>query len=59
MTKKSEKQMIKQSIITDYIESINGLNLLLCSHSRNDVPREPQRNVSIAAVRSAVHPSTK
>ena len=24
--------------------------LLLCSHSHNDVPREPQRNVSMAAV---------
>ena len=31
--------------------------LLLCSHSPNDVPREPQRNVSIAAVRGAVRPS--
>ena len=26
------------------------LLLLLCSHSPNDVPPEPQRNVSIAAV---------
>ena len=32
-------------------------NLLLCSHSPNDVPPEPQRNVSIAAVRGAVRPS--
>ena len=31
--------------------------LLLCSHSPNDVPHEPQRNVSIAAVRGAVRPS--
>ena len=31
--------------------------LLLCSHSPNDVPPEPQRNVSIAAVRGAVRPS--
>ena len=31
--------------------------LLLCSHSPNDVPPELQRNVSIAAVRSAVRPS--
>ena len=31
--------------------------LLLCSHSSNDVPPEPQRNVSIAAVRGAVRPS--
>ena len=31
--------------------------LLLCSHSPNDVPTEPQRNISIAAVRGAVHPS--
>ena len=29
---------------------------LLCSHSPNDVPPEPQRNVSIAAVRGAVRP---
>ena len=27
---------------------------MLCSHSSNDVPPEPQRNVSIAAVRGAV-----
>ena len=33
-------------------------NLLLCSHSPNDVPPEPQRNVSIAAVRGPVHPSS-
>ena len=31
--------------------------LLLCSPSPNDVPPEPQRNVSIAAVRGAVRPS--
>ena len=31
--------------------------LLLCSHSPDDVPPEPQRNVSIAAVRGAVRPS--
>ena len=31
--------------------------LLLCSHSPNDVPPEPQRNVSIAAERGAVRPS--
>ena len=30
---------------------------LLCSHSPNDVPPEPQRNVFIAAVRGAVRPS--
>ena len=30
---------------------------LLCSHSRNDVPPVPQRNVSIAAERGAVRPS--
>ena len=30
-----------------------------CVHSPNDVPREPQRNVSIAAVRGAVRPSKK
>ena len=31
--------------------------LLLCSHSHNDVPLESRRNVSMAAVRGAVHPS--
>ena len=31
--------------------------LLLCSHSPNDVPHEPQRNVSITAIRGAVRPS--
>ena len=30
------------------------LLLLLCFHSPNDVPPEPQRNVSIAAVQGAV-----
>ena len=34
-----------------------SLLLLLCSHSPNDVPAEPQRNISIAAIRGAVHPS--
>ena len=33
------------------------LLLLLCSHSPNDISPEPQRNVSIAAVRGAVRPS--
>ena len=42
-------------------ESVNpsytgGRLLLLCSHSPNDVPPEPQRNVSIAAVLGAVRP---
>ena len=32
--------------------------LLLCSDSRNDVPPVPQPNVSIAAERGAVRPST-
>ena len=31
---------------------------MLCSDSRNDVPPVPQRNVSIAAERGAVRPST-
>ena len=31
--------------------------LLLCSHSPKDVPPEPQWNVSIASVWSAVRPS--
>ena len=34
------------------------LKLLLCFYSRNDVPPVPQRNVSIAAERGAVRPST-
>ena len=34
------------------------LLLLLCSHSPNDVPPEPQWNVSIAAVWGAVRPSS-
>ena len=33
------------------------LLLFLCSHSPNDVPPEPQRNVSIATVRGAGRPS--
>ena len=33
--------------------------LLLCSHSHYDVPLEPQRNVSMAAVRGAVRPSIR
>ena len=33
--------------------------LLLCFHFPNDVLPEPQRNVSIAAVRGAVRPSKK
>ena len=32
--------------------------LLLCSHSHNDVPPEPQRNRSMAAVGGAMRPST-
>ena len=32
---------------------------MLCSHSPNDVPAEPQLNVSISAVRGAVRPSKK
>ena len=31
-----------------------GKFMVLCSHSPNDVPPEPQQNVSIAAVRGAV-----
>ena len=31
--------------------------ILLCSHSPNDVPPEPQRNVSIATVRGTGRPS--
>ena len=33
--------------------------LLLSAHSPNDVPPEPQRNVSMAAARGAVRPSKK
>ena len=36
-----------------------GLLLLLCSHSLNDIPPEPQRTVSVAAVRGAVRPSNR
>ena len=39
------------------IQQTNQRLLLLCSHSPNDVPPEPQRNVPIAAVRGAVRPS--
>ena len=35
------------------------LLLLLCSHSPNDVPPEPEQNVSIAAIRGAVRLSKK
>ena len=38
---------------------LNVWLLLLYSRSPNDVPLEPQRNVSIAAVRGAVRPSSK
>ena len=37
-----------------FLDRTVRLLLLLCSHSHNDVPREPQRNVSIAAVQGAV-----
>ena len=42
-----------------YMATDNAENwmLLLCSHSPNDVPPVPQRNVSIAAVRGAVRSS--
>ena len=41
------------------LEICSGLyqQLLLCSHSPNDVFPEPQRNISIATVRGAMHPS--
>ena len=35
------------------------LVVVVVFHSPNDVPPEPQRNVSIAAVRGAVRPSKK
>ena len=31
--------------------------LLMCSNYHNDVPREPQQNISMAAVRGAMRPS--
>ena len=34
-----------------------GISAVMCSHSPNDVPHEPQRNVIIAALRGAVRPS--
>ena len=45
------------AIDVNYSTDEPDLLLLLCSHSLNDVPPEPQRNVSIAAVRGAVRPS--
>ena len=35
------------------------LLLLLCFHSHNNVPPEPQRKISMAAVWGALHPSMK
>ena len=45
---------VKSSFLVD---SFNVAQLLLCSHSPNDVAPVPQRNVSIAAERGAVRPS--
>ena len=45
-----------QNLSTDLAEEVVVV-VLLCSHSRNDVPPVPQRNVSIAAERGAVRPS--
>ena len=42
---------------TTIIPAVPVSLLLLFSHSPNDVPPVPQRNVSIAAVRGAVRPS--
>ena len=39
------------------IKAMKRNEILLCSHSRYDVPPVPQRNVSIAAERGAVRPS--
>ena len=39
------------------IWKIKTHKMLLCSHSPNDVPPEPQRNVSITAVRGLVRRS--
>ena len=41
-----------------YFSYFTLIILLLCSDSHNDVPPVPQRNVSIAAERGAVRPST-
>ena len=45
------------NVIDTVCPQFDLLLLLLCSHSPNDAPPEPQRNVSIAAVRGAVRPS--
>ena len=44
--------VIPDHCLSIYFQSVFRL-LLLCSHSSNDVRPEPQRNVSIAAVRGA------
>ena len=54
-----EKKENASSYVAASAYVLSGLLvLLLCSHSPNDVPPEPQRNVSIAAVRGAVRPSS-
>ena len=50
--------VISFSRLINFLHTSFGLSnvvlLLLCSHSHNDVPHEPQRNVSVAAMRGAV-----
>ena len=49
------------SFLWNFAATIKKLNsakyYLLCSHSPNDIPHEPQWNVSIAVVLGTVHPS--
>ena len=54
-------KLINQKVITCTIREdvFLSVGFLLYSHSPNDVPPEPQRNVSIAAVRGAVRPSNR
>ena len=51
------KELAKEHFCEIISKSIHWFSRLLCSHSPNDVPPEPQRNVSIAAERGAVRPS--
>ena len=54
---KIENNNIKTLTLKSNISDSVCVCLCVCSHSPNDVPPKPQRNVSIAAVRGAVRPS--
>ena len=48
------------AVIADITDGLGKrTHVLLCSYSHNDVPNDSQRNVSVAAVRSAVRPSIR